>query len=81
MAKAIAPKEIPVLPEGTTGWARSLRQGSMFHAHVLGHTACGKLRLDRRNSEPSESLGHLQYWGVCPSCYRKSQDTCAGLAA
>lgn len=48
MARAIAPCEIPPLPEGATDWRRTLRRGSMFHAHVLGRPVCGsRVYLDR----------------------------------
>lgn len=74
MAKAIAPKEIPALPEGMTSWGRSLRRvGGMYHAHVIGMAACGSLRLDRHHSEEPRNLGDMQYWGVCPRCYKLSE--------
>ena len=73
MAKAIAPKEIPELPEGMTSWARSTRRvGGMYHAHVIGFTACGSIRLDRHHSEEVLHVGDMQYWGVCPRCFAKS---------
>ena len=74
MAKAIAPKEFPPLPEGMNAWARSTRRaGGMFHAHVMGWTACANIRpLDRHQSEPASSLAEMQYWGVCPRCYAKA---------
>lgn len=73
MAKAIAPKEMPDLPEGMIEWARSTRRpGGMFHAHVIGQTACGSITLDRF-SEAANGLADMQYWGVCPRCFRKSQ--------
>jgi hypothetical protein len=72
MTRAIVPAEMPALPEGMTGWARSTRRaGGMFHAHVIGETACGSLRLDRHQSEAANSLGDMQYWGVCPRCIAK----------
>ena len=72
MAKAIAPKEFPGLPEGMIAWARSTkRHGSMFHAHALGMTACGSVRLDRNQSQGVLSLGHMQYFGCCPRCMAK----------
>lgn len=73
--KAISPKELPTLPQGATGWARSTkRAGSMFHAHVLGSPSCGaRLLLDRYASEEPNGLGSFQYWGVCPRCYRLSK--------
>lgn len=73
MAKAIAPTEYPKLPDGAVGWARSTRRaGGMFHAHVIGFSSCGKIRLDRHKSKSPEGLGDMQYWGVCPDCYRLS---------
>lgn len=73
MAKAICPKEVPALPEGMTGWARSTRgRGGMFHAHVLGWAACANIKpLDRHHSEEARNLGDMQYWGVCPRCMAK----------
>lgn len=72
MAKAIAPKEVPALPEDCVGWARSTRRpGGMYHAHVLGRTACGTVQLDRHQSEEPRGLGDFQYWGVCPTCFKK----------
>lgn len=71
MAKAIAPQEMPKLPEGMTSWGRSTRRaGGMYHAHVIGMTACGSVHLDRFHSEEPRSLGDMQYWGVCPRCYK-----------
>ena len=72
MAKAIAPKEMPELPEGTVGWRRSSRRGSMFHAHVSGFTACRSIYLDRDKSIAADSLGDMQFWGVCPRCLAKA---------
>lgn len=73
MTKAIAPKEMPELPEGMVQWARSTRRvGGMFHAHVIGMTACGSIRLDRHYSEEARAVGDMQYWGVCPRCYAKA---------
>ena len=58
--KSIAPKEMPVLPEGMNGWARSTkRAGGMFHAHAIGFTACKSLLLDRHYS--AEANGCLLY--------------------
>ncbi len=72
MTKAIAPTEMPNLPEGMIGWARSTKRiGSMFHAHALGNTACGSVRLDRHQSEAAKNLGAMNYWGVCPRCMAK----------
>lgn len=52
-------------------WARSTRRaGTMYHAHVLGSTACGSIRLDRHDSIEADSLFAMQYFGVCPRCYR-----------
>lgn len=69
--RAIAPKEIPPLPNGATAWARSLRRGSVFHAHALGLPVCNsKVYLDRNRSEAPRDLADMQYWGVCPRCYR-----------
>jgi hypothetical protein len=74
MAKAIAPKEMPSLPEGATAWARSTRRaGGMFHAHVIGFSSCGKMRFDRFKSVAPNGLHDMQYWGVCPSCYKLAQ--------
>lgn len=73
MAKAIAPKEIPTLPNGMVQWARSTRRvGGMFHAHVIGQTACNSIHLDRFHSEEARDVGDMQYWGVCPRCYKKA---------
>jgi len=72
MTKAVAPKEMPTLPEGKTAWVRSTkRPGGMFHAHALGFTACNSIVLDRHQSETPNSLGDMQYWGVCPRCLAK----------
>lgn len=74
MAKAVAPSEIPALPAGCTGWARSTKRiGGMFHAHVLGITACGSIHLDRYTSKEVSNLGEMQYWGVCPRCLAKAE--------
>lgn len=72
MASAIAPTELPGLPENAIGWARSTkRAGGMYHAHSLGFPVCSsKIVLDRLASEGMNSLGDAQYWGVCPKCYR-----------
>ena len=71
--KAIVPQEMPTLPDDCTGWARSKRgRGGMYHAHTLGFTACGSLVLDRHKSEPVRYLGDMQFWGVCPRCFRKA---------
>lgn len=73
--KAVVPTEIPPLPKGATEtWRRSLRAGSVFHAHVLGHPICrATVRLERNTSEAARTVGDLQYWGVCPRCYAKGQ--------
>lgn len=73
MTKAIAPKEMPKLPDGMVGWARSTRRvGGMFHAHVIGLSACRSIRLDRFKSKSPDGLHDMQYWGVCPKCYALS---------
>lgn len=75
MAKAIAPKEMPALPENAVEWRRSLRRGSVYHAHVIGFPACGaRIYLDRNKSEYPRGLGDMQYWGVCPRCYSKGKN-------
>jgi len=72
MAKAIVPAEFPALPEGANSWARSTkRRGGMFHAHAFGMTACRSVLLDRHQSRQADSLGDLQYFGVCPRCMAK----------
>lgn len=74
MAKAIVPTQMPKLPEGMNGWARSTkRRGGMFHAHVLGFTACRSIMLERYTSAEATSLGEMQYWGVCPRCMAKAK--------
>jgi hypothetical protein len=74
MTKAIAPKEVPALPEGMVEWARSTRRfGGMFHAHVIGLTACGSIRLDRHHAEVARDVHDMQYWGVCPRCMAKAK--------
>ena len=74
MAKAIRPKEMPALPEGATGWARSTKRiGGMWHAHALGRAICGNLHIDRHECEEAPTLGNMQYWGVCPRCYNKGR--------
>jgi hypothetical protein len=72
MAKAISPATMPELPEGMTGWIRSSRVGSMFHAHVIGFSACGAIRFDRFKSQEMRDLSDMQYWGVCPRCMAKA---------
>jgi hypothetical protein len=68
--RAISPKEIPPLPEGTMMWSRSTkRAGGMYHAHLFGYTSCTKVRLERHHSEEVKSLNDMRYWGVCPKCY------------
>lgn len=73
--RAINPKEMPKLPQGAQGWARSTkRAGSVFHAHSLGYPLCRSgIILERNASEHPQHLGDMQYWGVCPRCYAKSQ--------
>lgn len=69
--RAVNPKEMPKLPEGASAWARSTkRSGGMFHAHAIGFAVCGSLRLDRHHSAPADTLGDMQYWGVCPKCLK-----------
>lgn len=71
MAKAIAPKEMPNLPHEAIGWARSTRRsGGMYHAHALGFTSCRTIQLDRFASEEPRHVGDMQYWGVCPKCFK-----------
>lgn len=73
MTKAIAPKEMPRLPDGAVAWARSTRRaGGMFHAHVIGFSSCGKMHFDRFKSVSPSGLHDMQYWGVCPQCYKLS---------
>lgn len=73
MAKAISPQEMPPIPEEFTRWRRSLRQGSVFHlTDYVGIAACRAMALDRHKSEGPRHLGDMQYWGVCPRCYRKA---------
>jgi hypothetical protein len=68
MTRALAPAEIPVLPDGQE-WRRSLRMGAMYHIHVaLGSVLCGGIILDRNNSRAANSLGDFQFWGACPRC-------------
>jgi hypothetical protein len=72
MTRAVVPMAFPVLPEGATEWRRSLRQGSMYHAHVLGRPVCGaRVDLVRHRSEAGYELGGLMYWGCCPRCVAK----------
>jgi hypothetical protein len=71
VSKAVVPSAMPGTPEGATGWARSRRTGSMYHAHALGRAICGaRVNLDRNESEAPRSIGDLQYWGVCPRCFK-----------
>ena len=73
MARAIAPAAIPPVPDAAQGWRRSLRKGAMFHAHSLGTPICGaRLYLERNASRAPEGLADMQYWGVCPRCFRKA---------
>jgi hypothetical protein len=73
--RAINLKEIPPVPEGAMGWRRSLRRGSIYHAHSMGHPICGSsVYLDRNKSEELESLGDMHYWGVCSRCFNKSKN-------
>jgi len=74
VTRAVAPKVRPDLPEGATGWARSTRRaGGVFHAHALGRTACGRLRLYKHHCDEASSLAEMQYWGVCPRCLAKAK--------
>lgn len=74
MTKAISPSAMPSLPDGAVAWGRKLRQGSMFHAHALGHPICwSAVYLERFKQEAPRDLGDMQYWGVCPRCYAKSR--------
>lgn len=70
--RAIAPNEMPPLPERAAAWSRSTkRAGGMFHARdPLGGALCGALMLDRHSSEDAANLGQMQYWGVCPRCIK-----------
>lgn len=71
MSKAIVPETMPELPEDMNAWARSTKgRGGMFHAHVIGMTACRSIILDRHNSEEPRHLGDMKYWGVCPRCFK-----------
>ncbi len=72
MTRAVVPTTYPPLPEGASYWSRSLkRDGSMFHAHTLGVSVCGaKLRIDRTQSVDARNLGDMQYYGVCPRCFK-----------
>lgn len=72
MPKAIKPTEFPPVPETSRGWYRSLRQGSTFHLiDYLGGLLCANRKIDQYNSEEAAGLGEMQYWGVCPRCYKK----------
>jgi hypothetical protein len=77
MTKAIAPSEIPPVPENMSGWRRSLRRGSIFHLHFMGLTACRSLVLERHKSEPLAGVGDMQFWGVCPRCFSISKKEAA----
>jgi hypothetical protein len=71
MPKAILPQKLPKLPANCNGWARSTRRaGGMFHAHCIGITACRTITIDRFRCEEPKSLGDMQYWGVCPKCFK-----------
>lgn len=70
MTRAIVPQSMPELGVASE-WRRSLRRGSMYHAHTaLGRTLCDRIWLDRHKSAATDNLGDLQYWGCCPRCYR-----------
>lgn len=70
--RAIAPKEIPNLPDNAIAWARSTKRAdSMFHAHAIGFPTCkARFYLDRFACVEPKGLGDFQYHGVCPRCYR-----------
>lgn len=68
--RAVSPQEVPPVPENMTGWRRSTRRGSIYHLHLMGEAACGRLHLDRHRSESTSRLGDMQYWGVCSRCLR-----------
>jgi len=74
MAKAIVPTEMPKVPDNMTGWRRSLRRGSVYHLHSMGEAGCGSIYLDRHKSESARQLGDMQFWGVCPRCFKRSQN-------
>lgn len=72
MSQAINPKTMPTLPEGAAGWIRSSREGSMYHAHDwLGMSICGRIGFDKYRSHRTQNLGDMQFWGVCPRCFKK----------
>jgi hypothetical protein len=72
MARAVSPKEFPALPDGMNAWARSIRVGSVYHAHTMGITACRSIYLDRHKSMATDNLADMQFWGVCPRCFAKA---------
>lgn len=70
--RAVNPPKFPPLPEGAMQWSRSTkRAGGMYHAHTMGMTACGRV-IERLHSAGANSLGDMNYWGVCPKCYAKA---------
>jgi hypothetical protein len=73
MTRAISPLTMPQLGDASE-WRRPRRHGAMYHAHTaLGFTLCKPHPwLDRHNSETTDNLGDLQYWGCCPRCYKKA---------
>ena len=71
MAKAVVPTEMPPIPEEYTRWRRSLRRGSVYHlTDFIGLSACGSIAMERHKSEGPRQLGDMQFWGVCPRCFR-----------
>ena len=72
--QAINPKTMPAIPEGAAGWRRSTRRGAMYHAvDWLGMSICGQIVLEKHKSESTDNLGDMQFWGVCPRCFKKAQ--------
>jgi len=73
MTKAVVLKEKPPLPTGAITWARSSRRASMYHAvDVFGISMCRQIKLERHRCHENPELHDMQYWGVCPRCYRKA---------
>lgn len=71
MTRAVVPTTYPPLPEGASYWSRSTRRvGSVFHAHAFGLTVCRSLLLSRHQSVDARNLGDMQYYGVCPRCFK-----------
>ena len=70
--RAVNPKEMPPMPDGAKSWARSTKRADgMYHAHFYGFAVCGFV-LERNRSEEANTLGDMQYWGLCPRCYAKA---------